>query len=200
MAAQENDVVSLAGTLGRRYDLSREDIYSLSVTLSSSLLQLSQTPWLGQPWTKTDILFIRARSLSGQKVDFKHPYLAKEHKTEAFIAQNGSSSQSDSSKVLGLGVLLVEIVSGQPIESLRLAEDLGSDQNPNEFTDLQVVQRWISEQEDLGNLTLAFRSAISYCLKCFVGSSLDLKDAAARVAIEENVLAPLQEEMAMLFG
>jgi hypothetical protein len=193
-------VISLAGMLDRRYSLSKEDIYSLSVTLSSSLLQLSQTPWLCQSWTKSNILFLRVKNSSDQNIDFKHPYLTKEYKTGVVIEHSETWRRNDSSNVLALAILLVEILSGQSIESLCLPQDLGVGQRPNDFTDLQVVQRWITKEEESGNLTLAFQSAISHCLKCYVGSPLNLADATARAGIEEHVLSPLQEEMSFLFG
>lgn len=196
MAAAANDVISLAGMLDQRYHLSTEEIYSLSVTLSSSLLQLSHTPWLIHSWTKSNILFLRAKKASVSRIDFKHPYLTTEHIHGAAIA---SPRQNDSRNVLALAILLVEILSRQPIESLRRPQDMGTDQQPNEFTDLQVMHIWIREQEELGNLTSVFRSAISHCLKCFVGSALDLTDTESRVSIEEQVLSPLQEEMSFLF-
>ena len=196
VAVAANDIINLAGMLGQKYDLSLEETYSLSVTLSSSLLQLSQTPWLSHSWTKSDLLFLRAKNASIPRIDFRHPYLTTEHIPGRAIA---SIRRNDSSNVLALAILLVEILSGQPIESLRRPEDMGIGQQPHEFTDLQVAHRWTIAKEESGNLTSGFQSAISHCLKCFVGSALDLTDAASRVMIEEQVLSPLQEEMSFLF-
>ncbi len=53
------NVVSLGEMLAKRQaSLSKEDVYSLSITLISSLLQLSHTPCLGQSWDEADIIFV----------------------------------------------------------------------------------------------------------------------------------------------
>jgi hypothetical protein len=181
--------------LDRRHHLSKEEVHSLSLTLSSSLLQLSRTPWLCQPWTKYNILFLRVKNSLNQNIDFKHPYLINEHKTGAPTAHSETWRRKDSSNILALAILLVGILSGESIESLRLPQDLGDDQRPNDFTDLQVIRRWVEKAKESGNLTAAFHSAILHCSQCFVDSLLNLTDTAVRVGIEEHVLSPLQEEM-----
>ncbi|EXJ78184.1 hypothetical protein A1O3_09345 [Capronia epimyces CBS 606.96] len=41
--------------------LDRQEQYNLSITLTSSMLQLSHTPWLQETWSKADIIFLRAK-------------------------------------------------------------------------------------------------------------------------------------------
>lgn len=200
--AYVENAVSLGEMLVKLQGLhSKEDAYSLSITLSSSLLQFSHTPWLGHSWDKADIVFLRAKDGSALSVDVEHPYLIREHTLDdTRQIQRNAYPGSDSSKVLGLGILLVEICSGQPIESLRHPEDLGPSGEPNEITNLQAIRRWILEQENKGNLTPAFRSAISHCLKCFVDPTASLQNPDFRRTVEEQVIAPLEDEMNYLFG
>ena len=199
--AYVENAVSLGEMLAERQaSLSKEDVYSLSITLSSSLLQLSHTPWLGQSWNKADIIFLRAKDGSASSVDVKHPYLTREHKSDnASVIPHNGYPENDCSKLLALGVLLIEINASQPLESMRLPGDLVPDSEPNELTDLQAGRRWVLEQKNKGNLTLGFSSAISHCLKCFVDPTASLQNPDFRRAVEEQVLAPLEEEFSILF-
>lgn len=182
----------------RQVSLSKEEVYSLSITLSSSLLQLSHTPWLGQSLDKADIIFLRAKDGYASSVDVKHPYLTREHKSDkARLIRHNRNPGNDSSKLLALGVLLIEINASQPFENLRLPQDIVHSSEPNELTNVLTGRRWISEQKDKGDLTHAFYSAISHCLKWDSNGSLN--DPNFRRAVEEQVLAPLEKEFSFLF-
>lgn len=51
------------------------DFYCLAITLTSSLLQLGETPWLHQAWNGENIAFIRSHQEDNLTIDIKHPYL-----------------------------------------------------------------------------------------------------------------------------
>ncbi|KAF2465073.1 uncharacterized protein BDR25DRAFT_295894 [Lindgomyces ingoldianus] len=192
--------VTLQDLFQEQHIISKLDQYNLSVTLSSSLLQLSQTPWLCRNWSKTDIVFLRTVDASGLSVSIRHPYLKKEHRWgDQEWTERDAHSMNDCSKLLGLGVLLVEITSGRSIESMRLREDLGPNGYANEVTDLQVARRWLLEQKNSGNLTLGFESAISHCLKSYVDPTSRLRSEDFRGTVKNEVLAPLRREMSLLF-
>lgn len=192
--------VSLADLLNASAErLSLEDQYYLGITLTSSLLQLSHTSWLSQSWSKNDIIFLRVKNQSNLRVDVKHPYLSYEHTpaTTSTVRIN-SGNKSDCSKLLGLATMLTEIVSKQPIENLRQPADMGPGNTPNEFTNVQAIRRWVDQEQNNGNLSHAFSSAISYCLKSFVDPSASLQRPDFRRTVEEQVLAPLELEMQSL--
>lgn len=58
-----------------RLKQSLRDQYSLAVTMASSVLQLGETPWLHQPWCKSNVIFLRHNNENEQLVDLNHPYL-----------------------------------------------------------------------------------------------------------------------------
>ena len=191
------NAVSLGEMLAKRQaSFSKEEVYSLSITLSSSILRLSHTPWLSHSWDKGDNIFFRAKEESALSVDVKHPYLTREHTSDI---RHKPYPGNDCSKLLALGVLLIEINASRPIEKLRLPGDAVPDSEPNELTDLQVSRRWILEQKNKGDLTHAFYSAISHCLKCFVDPTASLQNPDSRRAVEEQILEPLEEELNFLF-
>ena len=179
--------------------LSKEEVYNLSINLTSSFLQLSHTPWLQQTLHKADIIFLRANDGSAGTVDVKHPYLTREHKSNHIqLVRNNEFSGNDCSKILALGTMLLEICCGQPIENLRRPEDLGPNNEPNEFSNLSAARRWLLEQKSKGDISFAFYSAISQCLKCFVDPTANLDNRELVRIIEEQVLAPLEEEQNVL--
>jgi hypothetical protein len=191
-----NDLLS-RGTVS----FSKQEVYTLSITLVCSLLQLNHTPWLKQSWNKTDIIFLRANSTSAVAVDVKHPYLTHEHKSDGTLSTRRQNvPRNDCSKLLALGVMLVEISCSQCIEKLRKPEDLGPNNEPTELSNLNAVRRWLEQQQNMGNISFAFYSAISYCLKCFVDPTANLDNPEFSRTIEERVLAPLEEERNMLLG
>jgi hypothetical protein len=195
LASLDNSI-SLHDVLARQSRLGRAEVYSLSITLASSLLQLSHTPWLHHSWDKTDILFLRSEDCSSTAVDLKRPFLTREHSISSTTV---GASHNDCVKLLALGVMLVEIASGQTIESLQRPEDLGSNGMANDFSDISAVRRWLSEQRAKGDLTLAFSSAISHCMKCFLDPTATLQNPDFSRTIEEHVLAPLEYEMNCCF-
>ncbi|EGX52137.1 hypothetical protein AOL_s00043g527 [Orbilia oligospora ATCC 24927] len=168
------------------------------------MLQLSHTPWLQEGWSKADIIFLNAkggRSMSRTKVDIQRPYLTREHKQIATLARKSSGEPNDSSKVLALGIMLLEIWYGLPIERLMEPDDLGPNNRETEITYLQAARRCVMDKAGKGDFSFAFIKAISYCLQCFMNPSASLSDLAFSKTIEEQVLAPLEAEMNMLlFG
>ena len=135
-------------------------------------------------------------------MDVQHPYLTREHKLNNMaLVRHDAPSWNDSSKLLALGIMLLEICYGRPIEELRKPEDLGPNNQLNEVSNLQAARRWLLEREGKGEVSFAFKSAISYCLKCFVDPTASLENDDFSRTVQEQVLAPLEEEMNfLLFG
>ncbi|KAF3195663.1 hypothetical protein TWF225_000059 [Orbilia oligospora] len=132
--------------------LSLQERYNLSITLTSSMLQLSHTPWLQEGWSKADIIFLNAkggRSMPRTKVDIQRPYLTREHKQIATLARKSSGEPNDSSKVLALGIMLLEIWYGLPIEKFMLPDDLGPNNRETEITYLQAARRCVMDKAGL---------------------------------------------------
>lgn len=183
-------------------DLGLKERYDLSITLISSLLQLSHTPWLQESWNKSDIVFFRAHN-GGSKaklgVDVKHPYLTREHQQTTPLIHRSIDEVTDSSRILALGIMLLEICSGLPIEHHLKDEDRGCNDQYTEISHLQAVHRLLQEHEN--DFSWAFSEAISYCLQCFMKPRASLSDHVFSKTIENNVLAPLENERTtLLYG
>lgn len=183
--------------------LNLQERYDLSITLTSSMLQLSHTPWLQEPWTKTDIVFLRAKNQSAiyrVPVDIEHPYLTREHKQTNATGLQSNQAPNDSSKVVALGIMLLEICHGISIDELLLPEDLGLSNQPTEISYLLAARRWLMAGRSQGEFSSAFYNAILYCLQCFMKPEADLTNQAFSQTVEEKILAPLEEEMNTLLS
>lgn len=110
----------------------------------------------------------------------------------------GPSHANDSSNLLALAIMLLEINSARPIESLHCNEDLGPNSEATELSNLSAARRWLIEQTSRGNVSQAFSNAITYCLQSYMNPQASFRDQNFCRAIEEQVLVPLEEEMQCL--
>ncbi|KAI0127544.1 hypothetical protein BJ170DRAFT_683381 [Xylariales sp. AK1849] len=202
--SQPRRLVANCSTLGEylpvlKRDFPLADFYSLAITLVCSVLQLGETPWLDQPWSKQNIIFLRQRDTSEELVDITHPYLTSEHDVSVFATKGPAQQRGlDRLNMLALAIMLLEINLGTSIESLRRTEDMGSDGNPNAGTDLSVASRCLEAQVYLGNMTSAFMNAITYCLQCYHDPTASFGNPEYLKTVEERVLQPLEREMQLL--
>ena len=202
--AYVEESVSLEDILKKKLcTFTQKERYNLSIALTSSLLQLSHTPWLQESWNKNSIVFLRAKGSSSSSVtavDVMHPYLTREHKEINTPVRQRSGEPNDSLKIVALGIMLLEITYGVLIEDLLRLEDLGPNHMPNEASYLQAARRWLMGKEGKGQFSFAFQEAISYCLKCFVEPGAILSDEAFAKTIEDRVWRPLEDEMDILLN
>lgn len=178
-----------------------KECYELAITLTSSLLQLTSTPWMTKGWDKEQILF---QQVKGSNVSAQHclnigaPYLMCAH--DATVQVNDPKAHvDDSSKLLALGIMLIEICEGSPIESLIQPYGLDQITSSNVIIHLLAGQKWLDIKRGTGEITRAFIRSVEYCLKSYVGAGVDLATAESARSLEENVLEPLEEEMHLLF-
>ncbi|KAK2053278.1 hypothetical protein LY76DRAFT_629598 [Colletotrichum caudatum] len=195
------DGVSLGEYLPRlKQNLSFLEIYSLAITLVCSVLQLSETPWLRQPWSREDIMFLRPGSAGNGSIDVRHPYLTRKYPTIADEkpAKPELENQFDRFNLLSLAVMLLEINLGKPMESPREQQHLEREGAFTVGADLFTAQGSLETQVNQGNLTLAFTKAITYCLQCYLDPTASLCNFEFAKTVEERVLEPLEREMQCL--
>ncbi|KAI9709576.1 MAG: hypothetical protein M1820_003336 [Bogoriella megaspora] len=178
---------------GFEAELSGKERRLLALTVASTVLQLSDTPWLNAFWGKEDIVFLRTNTHPGSIVDVERPYVAQAGDASQDPPSKTASDCQDNVRLLKLGVLLLELYFGQPIEKYRRADDLGSSGVPNEVADLVTAQRWFKRKE--GDLSAAFQCAIKHCMKSFADPSTKLSNADCVRDVLEQVVLPLQDEL-----
>ncbi|GKT45905.1 uncharacterized protein ColSpa_06086 [Colletotrichum spaethianum] len=182
-----------------KQNISFPELYTLAITLVCSVLQLSEAPWLREPWSREDILFLRPGSADNGPVDVRHPYLTRRYPViDLKTTEPKLEDQPDRLNLLALAVMLLEINVGKPIESLRMQQDMGRDGSFNMGADLSTAQRSLETQVSQGKLTSAFTKAITYCLQCYLDPTASLRNYEFAKTVEERVLEPLEREMQCL--
>ena len=103
--------------------------------------------------------------------------------------------------LLALAVALLELYFGTTAEKYHQSEfenetgDASADQKYNLLT---LVHNWI--QNEAGELSAAYQSAVSYCMKESVDPTVNLQDTNCLQAAVENIVLPLQEELNQFLG
>lgn len=184
----------------KREDFPLPDIYILAITLVSSILQLSGTPWLQSSWNKQSLQFLRLRDDSNNSVDIKHPYLAQCKWDTSESIPVKQRQPVDGRNMLALAIMLLEINSGTPIESMRQSEDIGPGEQWSEGADLVTANWWLKRRVEMGRLTRRFADAITYCLQCYLDPFASFDNPEFSRAVIEKVLEPLEGEMQSLYG
>lgn len=134
----------------------------LQVILANALLHCYRGPWLLKSWDKSHICFYQAR---GEAVlDLTKPYLS----TQCKPLKEVDSEDEDQNRmhpypgILALGILLLEIELGRPIERQRPHHGAPSTQGLNPDTDWYVACEMLGECR--GNSSVHFEKAVKACL------------------------------------
>ncbi|KAF4996932.1 hypothetical protein FDECE_12255 [Fusarium decemcellulare] len=174
--------------------LTDEDRYILAITLTSSFLQLYSTPWLPRYWSQHNIMFSTICVGDQHLVDVRHPFVLEAYQ------QGGAQATwphvtfgDDNANLLALAKLLLEIKFHGRKESTRLEEDLGQNPAPDQVTDFQTLNRWITQER--GNLSFAHYDAILFCILSSNNIEADLGDLMFRQTVLNKVVVPLVDEL-----
>ncbi|KAI3322271.1 hypothetical protein HD806DRAFT_501542 [Xylariaceae sp. AK1471] len=161
----------------------------LAVVLSSSILQLHQTPWLPDKLRSEDVVFVQRENIPL----YKHAFVAKrvpgrDQSTTGWPMK--AASICHNTTVLSLGILLIELILGKPLHGAGV-----SDKSETEFlSDYVAAQKLLNEVEELGGLN--YGSAVRWCLNCHsFRHNLSLEDEGFRQEVYSSVVAPLEQDL-----
>lgn len=198
---EQHDIISLHSLLTTQSPpLTRKERLSIAVTLSSSLLQLHTTPWIGEGWSKRDIIFLRSKNGPRKTILAEQPYITRHFYSLANPRSprtplTGSMNfKGDCTKsIFALGILLLELCFGQALEQQPIRQKyLGPDGEPNDFTDFATAREWLEYVQEEGGPD--FWNAIRRCIFCAFGPrSTSLADEELRQAVHDEVVKPLEE-------
>ena len=162
---------------GTHPPLTRRQRYSLAVTLASSFLQLSGTPWINTRWTKSDIIFFQDPQDPVVLIP-ELPFVYRNFQTtaESVPAQNPppayptTQSQNVEDTIRGfesLGIVLLELCFGTPIEWHPLCQQSGSllpSLSPGVLRGalLLVALEWL--RDVTGEAGTEYAEAVAWCL------------------------------------
>ncbi|KAI4189759.1 MAG: hypothetical protein L6R41_001242 [Letrouitia leprolyta] len=187
--------VSLQSLLHNSHHLPLIAKRKLAVILARSLLHLHEGLWLGTEWSKRHITFFYANS---DTIDYQRPYVTTSFDGDDEAAPDLSLFHRNAS-ILALGILLVEIHTGKPIETYRTPEDLCNGTEVNANTDWTVADRVVKSLDDCSH---GYKDAVSACLDTSwvpAAQRVNLDDELTRKGFYSDVVQPLEDEVHYLF-
>ncbi|KAL2816014.1 hypothetical protein BDW59DRAFT_12256 [Aspergillus cavernicola] len=170
----------------------RNQMMALSLTITSSLMQLVSTPWLRVPITSSSVRFSRAaiETTSGNVSAIPEPFVE-----EGFTQHSEQSQKHKECSVreymLELGILLLEIEHWRTLDDFK--QELNSGQSPPEIR-YNLARRWV--EASVYHILPFHLEAITRCVECTFatnGATPNWDDPVFRKSVTEYVLKPLQE-------
>ncbi|KAI4253148.1 MAG: hypothetical protein LQ352_003858 [Teloschistes flavicans] len=164
--------------------LTRKARLELAIILASTALQLQTTPWLDTKWSGKCIRFANG--------SLQHPFISRAYpgETAAAEAPEAIGSPVRNRSIFGLGVLLLELAVGKPIDCFKNPEQ----SIPSE--DFLIASQLLHQLED--NEGAGYLDAAQACIFCNFGSKakiLDFGNDSFRQAVYEDVIVPLEDDL-----
>lgn len=192
-------VLTKRASFGRR--LMQHDKFKVAVDLASSVLQLYKTPWLSDEWSQDDVYFVHRPGAPLATV-YQHPFIYRKFTssapTQPAIVQPPSRRVIRNQTLFTLGVLLIELLYGKPIEELQTAHDLDCQGTPGAVW--CTAERLIDEEIafEAGQL---YSDAVRRCIRCdFNTKNSSLDDQDFQQAVFDGVVAPLEKTLSHFNG
>ena len=169
--------------------LSRRQRYSIALKLASSHLQLHDSPWLGNQWSKKDILFY---TQNGNIILTEHPYISKYFLSETVNPSQSSTYMLADHGMSTLGIILLELCFGIALEDHEIRRNFVSlDGQPNPGLDLVAAMQWCDRyaNDEAGP---EFAGAIDWCLRNPTARTIGAREQGWREELFTQVVEPLQ--------
>jgi hypothetical protein len=181
----------------------KRDKFILQVILANGLLHFYKGPWLLKDWNKTHICFYQAKSQA--LPDLTRPYLSTQCKPLEQCSEEDDVSFRihPYPGILALGILLLEIELGRPIEDQRPSDSPNNAEGFNVDADRTVAMEMLEECKN--DSSIDFIHAVDACLddKTFTdefGRNASFDDPTFRQRIFELIVKPLEDALEKVFG
>ncbi|CAG7554629.1 unnamed protein product [Fusarium equiseti] len=157
----------------------------LAVLIATSVVHLYKTPFMNDlPTTRSIILFQRQGA-----VDYSRAFLKAERDCQA---ECSSGIAIPTPKLLPLGVLLIELIKGQSLESLRTSNEILGD-NLRALSDFITAQRLADE---ICQASSNYGSAVRRCLDVgFKAQACAVEDENFQHNFYSGIVALLEEDL-----
>ena len=192
---ESTPAISLQSLLYNSYRLPLITKRKLAVILARSLLQLHEGLWLGREWSKRQITFFYE---AVDTIDYQRPYVTTSFDSTDQDVPDFRLFHRNAS-ILALGILLIEIHTGKPIEMYRTAKDLTNGSEVNANTDWSAADRVVKSLDDC---SFGYKEAIQACLDTPwvpAAQRVSLDDELTRSGLFNDVVQPLEDELQHLF-
>lgn len=179
------------GDLTRRIPLKNRML--LALALSSNMLQLQETPWLSESWSKDDILFLEkqgvtanAARISAADFDTTRPFIQRKFAT---ATPTTATSLPPRKALQDFAVVLLELWHETTLEL-----QFGLTTTPSSGDRLSLALDWLDDQ--MNPPPDQYRQAVSQCLQphfSTVSGVLSWNDLQFQHAICQFVINPLMK-------
>ncbi|QPC80094.1 hypothetical protein HYE68_010846 [Fusarium pseudograminearum] len=168
------------------YFFSYRQRLQLAVFIATSVLHLYRTPWMLELPRSKNIIFVKTQD---DVIDYSRAFLKAEQ-----ICPNdgGRNTMIPTPKLLPIGVLLVELIKGQRIESLRSAKEM-FDSELSALSDFMTAQRLVDE---ICQASSTYGSAVRRCLDVgFKAQACDVQNEDFQHNFYSGIVALLEEDL-----
>jgi hypothetical protein len=192
-------VLSSHTNIGR--PLRQHDKLRIAVDLASSVLQLYRTPWLDEHWSDNDVFFIHRPGVPLSTL-YEHPFVYRRLSSPCTIqpldTQRAVGRVIRNPTLFTLGILLIELLYGKPIEELQTPQDQDCDGTPG--VAWCTADRLIEEEIEF-EAGPRYLEAVRRCVRCdFNRKESSLDDEAFQQAVFEGVVTPLEKTLQQFLG
>ncbi len=185
--------------------LSDKDRLKIALTLSSTVLQLYDSPWIDSAWSGQDIRFLTAQSANSYEIPLIGPFVSTSfHGPTRAEGSRQLTPTSDPlfdrlipNKILfGLAIMLIELCLGKTLEEMRQS----SPGESTEFRKTTLLDDFETANQLLDSVYLKsgsnYGDVVQRCLKCefnIMPKEKQMGFERFRHLFYEGVVAPLEE-------
>jgi hypothetical protein len=196
--------------------LSLKDRLVLGTILASSYLQLQATPWLRSNWSKEDIVFDADRETESlRRFNAETPCITHAFQSGAQTpipqdqSQEGDTSTQSlkargNTSLLALGIILMELYTGQTLEQHCASTSIGivssTDEHLQSIQNLYAAHQWLEELKEKGRLSHGYIGAVHRCLQGYLDFATGDDEAGFRQKVLDHVVLPVEQEMRVFVG
>jgi hypothetical protein len=174
--------------------LSYRDRLRLAVIVSSSMLQLFNTPWLSETLSCGEIFFLKKGGYSQYERASIIKRLSEDANTSSRLPVGGQPFElMRNATLLSLGILLIELKLGKALQSLRTPpEESVAVLNPT-FADYMTAQRLLP---DIHRASTNYGSAVQRCIDGDLHQQgVGLEDEDLRQEVYAGIVALLEKDL-----
>lgn len=188
-------VSTLGSALQSGHQFPKRDRLRLAVTLASSVLQLHETPWLGEDWGVDNIYFLERPGTNAYDHCFVFRQFDQDHIVSKKVASRSVARVIRNSAVFALGIALIELWYARTLAELQIPAD--EEQIPDKseaelLTRYNTAQRLVEELEDQAGTK--YSGAVRRCIYCNFDTKVNrLEDDKFQKAVFQGVVVQLQE-------
>jgi hypothetical protein len=194
-------------------DITRQSRFEMATHIASVLLQAHTSPWLPERWSKTGFYFLvdtDSGSLRSTSPLFSRGFHLSPSPVPGGNSQGESVDNNNTNNnpltgankppnedytracLFTVGVMILELIFGHNLEDCQFRREYyGSDNKPNDQTDVCTARRWAKAV--LGESGANVADVVRRCLDCSFGPRPNFGDVRFRESVYEGVVKPLAE-------